>query len=143
MSTHNKISRNNNPSSDGKTRDTRSSFFQQCKPVEANAKANSESGSDGGGNVRAVILSELKTFRRENNEKLETITSTMNSLEQSVGKMGERLTHAETRIGQVEEGSARSTRLLSYLLRRERQLEERCEELQNYPRRNNIYYIWC
>ncbi len=66
--------------------------------------------------MSAANLTELKTFRRESNEKLEAITSAMTTLEQSVEKMGERLTHAETRINQVEEGSARSTRLLSYLL---------------------------
>lgn len=135
MSGHGKNSRGNS-SSDGRTRDTRSNFFQQSRPVEASAKASC--GADDGENVSAAILTELQMFRRENNEKLETITSTMNSLEQSLGKMGERMTEAETRIEQVEEGSARSTRLLGYLLRRERQLEERCEELENYTRRNNL-----
>lgn len=39
MGGHSKNSRNNS-SSDGKARDTRSNFFQQCKPMEANAKAS-------------------------------------------------------------------------------------------------------
>lgn len=137
MSGHSRNPRNNS-SSDGKTRDTRSNFFQQCKPVEANAKVSSGAAADDEASVSAAILTELQTFRRENNEKLEVISSTMNSLEQSLGKMGERMTEAETRIGQVEEGSARSARLLGYLLRREKQLEERCEELENYTRRNNL-----
>lgn len=38
----------------------------------------------------------------------------------------------------MEGDSARSSRLLGYLLRRERQLEERCEELENFTRRNNL-----
>lgn len=125
---------------DGKNKDAKPNFFQQCKLAEANAKASvsPELGSDQEDDVSAAILSELKTFRQENNEKLTAITSAMTSLEQSVEKMGERMTHAESRIHQVEEGSARSARLLGYLLRRERQLEDRCEELENYTRRNNL-----
>uniref|UniRef100_A0AAQ5XF57 Uncharacterized protein n=1 Tax=Amphiprion ocellaris TaxID=80972 RepID=A0AAQ5XF57_AMPOC len=110
-------------STDGKNNANKSNFFL---PKEANANSASplqaESKDD---NVSATILSELKSFRRENNEKMMEITSAITSLEQSVGNMGERLAHAEGRINQVEEGSARSTRLLNYLLRREKQLEDR------------------
>lgn len=88
--------------------------------------------------VSAAILSELKTFRRENNEKLMAITLAMTSLEQSVEKMGEHLTHAESRINQAEEGSTRTTHLVGYLFWCKRQLEERCEDLENYTRRNNL-----
>ena len=42
-----------------------------------------------------AILAELKSFRRENNEKMTTMTSIITSLEYSVEKMGEGLTHAE------------------------------------------------
>lgn len=73
-----------------------------------------------------------------NNEKLKAIKSTMASLEQIVEKMGDRMAQAENRINQVEEGAARSTRLLGYLLLCEKQLEEGCEELDNYTRRNNL-----
>lgn len=130
------------PRPDGRNKEAKSNFFQQCKLGEAHAKANVSSDPEPGPeeeeSVSAAILSELKIFRRENNEKLSEITSAMTSLEQSVEKMGDRLSDVERRIGQVEEGSARSTRLLGYLLRREKQLEERCEELENYTRRNNL-----
>lgn len=66
------------------------------------------------------------------------ITSAITSLKLSVERMGEHLTHAEDQINQVEEGSTRSMHLLGYLRRRERQLEERCEELENFNRRNNL-----
>lgn len=66
------------------------------------------------------------------------ITSAMNSLEQSVEKMREHLTHAESRINQAEEGSTRTTHLVGYLFWCKRQLEERCEDLENYTRRNNL-----
>lgn len=69
---------------------------------------------------------------------MSAITSTMTSLEHSVEKMGERLADTERQIDQVEDRSARSTCMLGYLLRREKQLEERCEELDNYTRRNNL-----
>lgn len=110
-------------------------------PKETGANADSPSSrqaADKDDNVSAKILAELKSFRRENNDQMTEITSAITSLEQSVEKMGERLTHAEDRINQVEEGSARSARLLGYLLRRERQLEDRCEELENFTRRNNL-----
>ena len=85
--------------------------------------------------MSVAILSELKSFRRENNEKMTTMTSVITSLEHSVEKMGDRSTHVEDRINQVEEVSARHARLLGYLLQRERLLEERCEALENFTRR--------
>ena len=89
-------------------------------PKEVNANTASqhpvESEDD---NVSVAIVSELKSFRRENNEKMTTMTSVITSLEHSVEKMGDRSTHVEDRINQVEEVSARHARLLGYLLRRE------------------------
>lgn len=81
---------------DGKNKDAMPNFFQQCKLAEANAKATAspELGSDQEDDESAAILCELRTFRQENNEKLTAITSAMTSLEQSVEKMGERMTHA-------------------------------------------------
>lgn len=81
----------------------------------AKASPDPEPGLEGEDNVSAAILSELRTFRRENNEKLSAITSTMTSLEHSVEKMGEHLTDAERQIDQVENKSAHPTRLLGYL----------------------------
>lgn len=134
MSHHTRNLKEKSKSSDGKN--IKSNFFQQCKHAEANASANASASPEPDleeeGNMGAAILSELKTFRRENNDKLTSMTSAMASLEQSVDKMGERLTCAESRIGQVEEGVSRSTRLLGYLLKREKQLEERLENLWSY-----------
>lgn len=62
-----------------------------------------------------TTLSKLKTFRRENNEKLTWIKSTMKSLEEAVEKMGEHLTETDSRINQAEERSACLAWLLSYL----------------------------
>ena len=107
----------------------KSNFFL---PKEVNANTASphpaESEDD---NVSVVILSKLKSFRREDNEKMTTMTSAITSLEHSVEKIGERLTHAEDRINQVEEGSAR---LLGYLL----QLEERPEKSWNISQGGTI-----
>lgn len=123
-------------SSDGKDKGLKSNFFQQRKLGDANANANLEplleEEKEEEDSVSAAILSELKTFRRENNEELTAITSAMTSLEQSVEKMGEHLTHVESRINQAEEGSTHTTDLVGYLLRCKRQLEERCEDLENY-----------
>lgn len=118
---------------DGKTREARSSYFR--KPEEASQTTSSDKDET---NVSAEILSELQKFRQENNDNMMAMTAAITSLEHSVENMGERLTNAEVRINQVEEDSARSSRLLGYLLRRERQLEERCEELENFTRRNNL-----
>lgn len=67
MSHHNKNSKERK-SSDGKNKDAKSNFIQQCKLGEAKAKASPELRSDDEDSVSAAILSELKTFRRENNE---------------------------------------------------------------------------
>lgn len=57
--------------SDGK-KDTPSKFFQQVKPkeVNVNAKASPESTMEHKDSITTTILADLKTFRRENNEKL-------------------------------------------------------------------------
>ena len=56
--------------------------------------------------------------------------------------MGDRLTHVEDRINQVEEVSARHARLLGYLLQGERQLEERREKGWNISQ-GGIIFCFC
>lgn len=131
MSHHGKTQKGKMDGKKGK--EPKSSYVQRTLD-EANSTASPHQERD---NV-AAILAELRHFRQENNEKLTDMTSAIKSLEQTVGNLGERLTEAEDRINQVEDDSARSSRLLGYLLRRERQLEERCEALENYTRRNNL-----
>lgn len=54
--------------------------------------------------LSAAILSELKTFRLENNEKLTAMTSAMSSIERPTEKQGECLTVAGNTIDHVSEG---------------------------------------
>ncbi len=91
------------------------------------------------------VMEELKSLRRENQEghkqtkisltKLETsvedLKCQMNGLESRIGE-------TEERIGVAEETVMRHERALRYLLEREADLTEKCEDLQNRLRRNNL-----
>ena len=89
-------------------------------------------------NATAAILAEIRTFRQEVNGQLETLTLSMTEIQQSVSGLRTRMDEVENRVGENENGCALNQRLLGYLLRRERQLEERCELLETASRRNNI-----
>lgn len=117
-----------------KNKEAKSGFVQRTLD-EANPTASPHREKD---IASAAILAELKQFRQENNDNMTAMTAAITSLEQTVENLGDRLTQAENRINQVEDESARSSRLMGYLLRRERQLEERCEDLENYTRKNNL-----
>lgn len=63
---HHKNSKEKTKSSDGKNKDTKSNFFQDCKLGEANAEASPKPRLEEEDSVSSAVLSKLKMFRREN-----------------------------------------------------------------------------
>ena len=87
---------------------------------------------------RQEVNGDMHAFRQEVNGRLETLALSMTEVRQSVSGLGSRLDEVEGRVGENEDGCALNQRILGYLLKRERQLEERCELLETASRRNNI-----
>lgn len=98
-------------------------------PYENNANMSSE---------MAAVLAEIRSFREEVNGQLETLNVSMSEIRQSVSGLKNRMDAVENRVGENENGCALNQRLLSFLLKREKQLELRCETLECASRRNSI-----
>uniref|UniRef100_A0A1A8IZU7 L1 transposable element RRM domain-containing protein n=3 Tax=Nothobranchius TaxID=28779 RepID=A0A1A8IZU7_NOTKU len=91
------------------------------------------------------LLEEIKQMRDENKEGHSLTKSSLDRLEQAVadirsqiGEQEERLTGLEERVASLEERETRHERKLNHLLRRETELTNTCEDLQNRLRRNNM-----
>ncbi|XP_048103822.1 beta-1,3-N-acetylglucosaminyltransferase manic fringe isoform X2 [Alosa alosa] len=90
--------------------------------------------------INVTIITELQKFRQEVNESLEKLSEKVTNIDQTVSGLVRRISEAEDRISTLEDGHNRHTQLLSFLLElhRDRQLEARCEALENVQRRDNL-----
>lgn len=91
------------------------------------------------------VMDELKSLRRENQDGHKQTKTSLTKLETSVEDLKCKINGLESRIGETEkcigvaeETSMRHERALRYLLEREGDLTERCEDLQNRLCRNNL-----
>ncbi|KAK1888182.1 LINE-1 retrotransposable element ORF1 protein [Dissostichus eleginoides] len=91
------------------------------------------------------IRGEIQLMREDVKEFKGQISESFNRLETSVGGLSTQLTtlekrvvDAEGRIGDTEEKAAIHGRAISFLLQQEAELMERCEDLQNRARRQNL-----
>lgn len=78
-----------------------------------------------------VILRELRGFRQENNEKLETIKD-------EISKINTRLDEAENRIEQAEERIQTTEDVVTEMLKLHMKLEDKLTDLESRSRRDNI-----
>lgn len=88
--------------------------------------------------INVTIITELRKFRQEVNGTLEKLSEQVANLDHTVRGLGVRMAEVEERVGTVEDEQNRHTQLLKFLLYRDRQLEARCEALENASRRENI-----
>ncbi|KAF3854278.1 hypothetical protein F7725_022333 [Dissostichus mawsoni] len=91
------------------------------------------------------IRGEIQLMREDVKEFKGQISESFNRLETSVGGLSTQLTtlektvvDAEGRIGDTEEKAAIHGRAISFLLQQEAELMERCEDLRNRARRQNL-----
>ncbi|KAM7417148.1 hypothetical protein PAMA_016995 [Pampus argenteus] len=91
-----------------------------------------------GSDMNVTIITELRKFRQEVNETLEKLSEQVSSLDHTVRGLGGRVSEVEERVSNVEDEHSRHGQLLSFLLHRDRQLEARCEALENAQRRENL-----
>lgn len=95
------------------------------------------------------ILAELEKLRAENREghnqtkmSLKKLETSMEDLKGEMTKLEKRTQEVEDRVSATEDDGRKYERAIRYLLRRERDLTARCEDLQNRTRRNNMTIYW-
>lgn len=95
-----------------------------------------------GGSFEAKILAELAKIRSENleghNQTLRKLETSMAELKGEMTRLERRTTEVEERVSATEDEGRRYERAIRYLLRREKDLTARYDDLQNRMRRNNM-----
>ena len=106
--------------------------LSDANAADANAKPP-EHGTD-----TKVIITEIRGLRKEISDSLDKLSGNVAELDQTVCGLSSRISEVEDRVSGSEDGQARAARLLSHLMRRDRQTEARCEALENAQRRGNL-----
>ena len=97
------------------------------------------SESDGEHNSSlAEILREIKEFRAETGKNLEGIKQEVGELRESFGHLSTRLDAAELRIAESENIQNTMINALLHSMRLQKQLEERCEQMESHSRKCNL-----
>lgn len=95
--------------------------------------------------TESLLIEEMKKLREENTQghkqttqTLERLEKAMTDIKEQLGDHQQRICGLEGRVSGVEDAGARQHRVLRYLLQRDKQLTDVCDDLQNRLRRNNI-----
>ncbi|KAL0153827.1 hypothetical protein M9458_050857 [Cirrhinus mrigala] len=98
----------------------------------------SEKDSTVSADMAAEILTEMRAMRQDVAGKLKKIDASVKEVKEVVKNLENRIEESEHRIGASEERGDRTERLLAYMLTKQRQLGEKCEDLESRSRRSNI-----
>lgn len=115
----------------------------EVTPLKVNGDANNTANS--GANVNNDVLEELRKLRQENAESFRDLKTSFTRMETKLtdiatrtDELEQRMNEAEIRVSALEDSGAKRERMLSYLLRREANLANKCDDMENRLRRNNI-----
>ncbi|KAJ8355170.1 hypothetical protein AAFF_G00088950 [Aldrovandia affinis] len=81
---------------------------------------------------------DVKEFKGQNKESFTRLQTSVGGLSAQLAKLEKRVVETEGRISAVEEANATHGRAIGFLLHREEELMEMCEDLQNRARRHNL-----
>ncbi|KAK7919106.1 hypothetical protein WMY93_004558 [Mugilogobius chulae] len=84
------------------------------------------------------ILKELKEFRTETTGNLAAIKKDIGEIKKDVSDLRARVNAAEERIAENESRDIQMTKVLFHVLRTQKQLEEKCQDLESRSRRKNL-----
>ena len=90
---------------EGRNNETKSAYFTQHGAEEESARSGEIITEGAREDISIAILSELRTFRKENNEKLNKVTDAVAAVEQAVSGLNERMTEVETRVSMAEDAT--------------------------------------
>lgn len=115
----------------------------EATPLKNNGEANVMANS--GANAENEVLTELRKLRQENTESFQDLKTSFNRMEAKLTELAartddldHRMDEAERRVSTAEDQQAKHERMISYLLHRETNLANKCDDLENRLRRNNI-----
>ncbi|KAK1906828.1 LINE-1 retrotransposable element ORF1 protein [Dissostichus eleginoides] len=81
---------------------------------------------------------DVKEFKGQISESFNRLETSVGGLSTQLTTLEKRVVDAEGRIGDTEEKAAIHGRAISFLLQQEAEFMERCEDLQNWARRQNL-----
>uniref|UniRef100_A0AAV2K134 Uncharacterized protein n=1 Tax=Knipowitschia caucasica TaxID=637954 RepID=A0AAV2K134_KNICA len=94
---------------------------------------------DPGGSISlSDIMNEIKIFRTETTENFETAKKDIKGIKEEIGQLNLRVGTAEERIAETESRDIELTKVLIQVLRKQKLLEEKCQDLESRSRRKNL-----
>ncbi|CAL1602361.1 unnamed protein product [Knipowitschia caucasica] len=94
---------------------------------------------DPGGSISlSDIMNEIKIFRTETTENFETAKKDIKGIKEEIGQLNLRIGTAEERIAETESRDIELTKVLIQVLRKQKLLEEKCQDLESRSRRKNL-----
>ncbi|KAK7907186.1 hypothetical protein WMY93_015798 [Mugilogobius chulae] len=84
------------------------------------------------------ILEELRGFRAETKKNFAEIKKDITKLKEDIGQLTLRVNAAEERIAENESCGTEMTKVLVHVLRKQKYLEEKCQDLESRSRRKNL-----
>ncbi len=84
---------------EARNNEMKSAYFKQHGSEVESAHSGMITTEASGEDVSTTILSELRTFRKENNEKLNKVTDAIAAVEQAMAGLNERMAEVENRRG--------------------------------------------
>ncbi|KAG8008882.1 LINE-1 retrotransposable element ORF1 protein [Nibea albiflora] len=114
-----------------KTTDTAVNGLEEM--LQAIAQSNREIRGD----IQQMSM-DVKEFKGQSKESFTKLETSIGSLSAQITKLEKRVVDAEERVTATEEATAIHGKAIGFLLQREAELFERCEDLQNRHRRQNL-----
>ena len=84
------------------------------------------------------MMMDVQEFKGQTTESFTRLESSVGGLSAQLTKLEKRVVDTEERITTTEETTAAHSKAIGFLLQREAELMERCEDLQNRARRQNL-----
>ena len=108
-----------------------------AKNMEEMLQAIVQSNREIQGDILQIRM-DVKEFKGQTKESFTRLETSVGGLSAQLTKLEKRVVDAEERITITEETTAAHGKAIGYLLQREAELVERCEDLQNRARRQNL-----
>lgn len=108
-----------------------------AKNMEEMLQAIAQSNQEIRGDILQMRM-DVKEFKGQTTESLTRLETSVGGLSVQLTKLEKRVVDAEERITTTEETTAAHGKAIGFLLQREAELMERCEDLQNQARRQNL-----
>lgn len=111
---------------------------KQPRKDDTSEVSRSEERSTDNASATSEILKEIKLFRTETAGNFDVLRKEVSDIKQNFEHLQARVTDAEKRIAYNEERDMDLTKVLFHLMSKQKQLEEKHEDLESRTRRKNL-----